>query len=65
MRPDDGRVAADRDAVAEVVACRAVGGGELGDLGPARAGVLEDVGRTGIAALVIVLVRPDDRPCCR
>ena len=60
VRPDDGRVAADRDAVAEVVARRAVGGGELGDLGPARAGVLEDVGRAGIAAVVIVAVRPDD-----
>ena len=65
VRPDDRRVAADRDATAEVVARRAVGGGELGDLRPARAGVLEDVGRAGIAAVVVVADTPRRWPWCR
>ena len=35
VRPDDDRVAADRNAVAEVIVRRTVAGGELGDLRPA------------------------------
>ena len=52
--------AADRNGLAEIILCGPVGGRQLGDLGPTRTRILEDVGRARIRAMVVVVVRPDD-----
>ena len=60
-RSDDGDGAADRDGDAEEIALRAVVGKELGDLYGIR-GVrdVEQVGRAGVGAVVVVVGCPDD-----
>ena len=55
--PNDGDSLRDRHGTAEVVACRAVVGQELGDL-PARGGV-KQVGGAGVGAVVVDPPGPD------
>ena len=62
IRADDRRVAGDRNAVAEKVTCRAVGGSELLLLAPSCARTDEDICRALIPVCPdIIQIRADDR----
>ena len=50
----DGIFAAYRHRNADMIACSGIGGGELGLLGPCRAGAFEYVGSAAITAAVVV-----------
>ena len=59
VRADRHPIAVNADREAEIIAGGAVGRLQLGRLHPVGAAALEDVGRTGGAALVVIAVRAD------
>ena len=59
-RPDDRRIARERDRDAELVVFRPIAGEELGLLGPGGALAEEDIGRARVLPLLVVVERPDE-----
>ena len=60
MGTDECQVVIQRDAGAEAVALGAVGGGQLGSLYPTAPRACEYIHRTGVIALVIMLIGPNE-----
>ena len=58
MRPHNDGIAIYGDRVTKQITAVSIAGGQFGLLGPDGPVPLEDIGRTGIAAIVVILMRP-------
>ena len=58
MRPHNDGIAIYGDRVTEYITAVSIAGGQYSLLGPDGPVPLEDIGRTGIAAIVVILMRP-------